>query len=71
MAVVTICLGLAGFIGTGWYGWQGAETTGAAVKALFDSYGVTILLVVLGYVLVVFAKGGKAGESMRGEKNRY
>jgi amino acid transporter len=72
MAVVTICLGLAGFIGTGWYGWQGAETTGAAVKALFDTYGVTILLVVLGYVLVVFAKVGKTGESsMRGEKNRY
>jgi len=58
LAVVTICLGLAGFVGTGWYGWQDAESTGAAMKALFDSYGVTIILMILGYLLIFFTKGG-------------
>ncbi len=60
LALVAICLGLAGFVGTGFYGWVDAESTGAALKSLFDNYGVTILLVLLGYVLVFFSRGGSS-----------
>lgn len=56
MCVVVIGLGVAGFLGQGWGGWQDAETTGDVLKAIFSGYGVTVLLVLLGYLLVLIPR---------------